>query len=203
MSEVALSIGAGLIAFGPLMALFSNIVYSKAQLVIVVTSSAFFFLLSTVVASLFWTVFHYVGLRGPLAGIVPGVLAQFAFRCWFVAVYHRVEKAIQRTVENHEAEDAQRMPSNETARRDGAESTTGSDGEDKNQWTVVAKLRLELNDASCGIAAGVGFGGMQETLHQIQTEALVPGQDGILITGRASSVTNHLQQQQDGDDNKK
>jgi len=30
----------------------------------------------------------------------------------------------------------------------------------KQSWTEAARLRLQLNDASCGIAAGVGFGGM-------------------------------------------
>mmetsp|Transcript_4980 Transcript_4980/g.12390 ORF Transcript_4980/g.12390 Transcript_4980/m.12390 type:complete len:329 (+) Transcript_4980:94-1080(+) len=168
MTNIALSLGAALIAFGPLMAVFSSIVYSKAQLVIVVTSAAFFFLLSTVVASMFWWVFHFVGMLGPLAGIVPGVLAQFAFRCWFVAVYHRVEKAIQQSLENQEMENEPPVPSNESVRQSGNrpglnQQTQATEG-NKSHWTEIAKLRLELNDAACGIAAGVGFGGMHAVL---------------------------------------
>ena len=160
MTSFALSLGAGLIAFGPMLALFSSIVYAKAQLVIVVTSSAFFFLLSAVSASLFWTVFHAVGLRGPLGGIIPGVVAQFVFRCLFVAMYHRVEKAIQQTLEN--AEDNSRAGT--TSSVNGQEQSAESNDRDKNEWSQVAKLKLELNDAACGIASGVGFGGMHAVM---------------------------------------
>lgn len=34
----------------------------------------------------------------------------------------------------------------------------------KASWTEAAKLRLQLNDAACGIAAGVGFGGMHAVM---------------------------------------
>jgi Aph-1 protein len=37
-------------------------------------------------------------------------------------------------------------------------------GRDKSSWTEAAKLRLQMNDASCGIAAGVGYGGMHAIL---------------------------------------
>jgi Aph-1 protein len=37
-------------------------------------------------------------------------------------------------------------------------------GRDKTSWTEAAKLRLQMNDASCGIAAGVGYGGMHAIL---------------------------------------
>lgn len=160
MTEIALSIGAGLIAFGPLIALFTTLVYSKAQLVIVVTSSAFFFLLSTVVASMFWWVFHHVGLLGPMSGIIPGVLAQFAFRCAFVAIYHRVEKAIQDSLSMQEIEDSQHQRGSQILSR----PSTEHDPNPGNDWTAVAKLRLQLNDAACGIAGGVGFGGMHAIL---------------------------------------
>ena len=170
MTSFALALGSGMIAFGPLVGLFSSIVYAKAQLVIVVTSSAFFFLMSAVVASFFWWSFHLIGLRGPLAAIIPGILSQFAFRCWFVSVYHRVEKAIQLSVQQHEAQDDtthQRPPTTSGSREeesgalgDGTGVDTNTDQRSVKSWTQVAKLRLELNDAACGIAAGVGFGGM-------------------------------------------
>ena len=133
---------------------------------IVVTSSAFSFLCSTVVSSLFWWVFNAVGLQGPLAGIIHGVLAQFAFRCWFVAIYHRVEKAIQHSVQRQEAEDAQRASSDETAPLNAVNADAAANRNDrsKSNWTEVVKLRLELNDAPCGIATGVGFGGMHAIL---------------------------------------
>jgi hypothetical protein len=86
MTAAALTLGSGLIAFGPFLSLFTLIVYKKAQLVIVVTSAAFFFLLASVAASFAWSIFHAIGLNGPLSAIVPGVIAQF-LRCGFVAVH--------------------------------------------------------------------------------------------------------------------
>ncbi|KAL7576423.1 hypothetical protein ACA910_018227 [Epithemia clementina (nom. ined.)] len=178
MTSFALSLGSGLIAFGPLIALFSSVVYTKAQLVIVVTSSAFFFLMSSVVASFFWWIFYHIGLRGPMSGIIPGIISQFAFRCWFVSVYHRVEKAIQLSLQQQEAQDSaatttppQHQNQQRTSSESGNEAVTTTEDETRqpagtntNNWTEVAKLRLELNDAACGLAAGVGFGGMHAVL---------------------------------------
>ena len=167
MTSFSLSLGSALIAFGPLIALFSSVIYSKAQLVIVVTSAAFFFLMSAVVASFFWWIFYLVGLRGPLAGIIPGILSQFAFRCWFVSVYHRVERAIQQSVQQQEAHDSATQQRTNTTNESGEEGDTTGDSRPNptsTSWTEVAKLRLELNDAACGIAAGVGFGGMHAVM---------------------------------------
>jgi hypothetical protein len=162
MTEVSLTIGSALLAFGPFLSLFGLLVYQKAQLVIVVTTAAFFFLLAAVTASLAWTIFHAIGLGGPLAALVPGVFFQFAFRCGFVALYHNVEQVIQNSMEK-----------SDQRRRDVAHPEQGINSTDapnarieqnitqeSDQWTEATKLRLQLNDASCGVAAGVGFGGM-------------------------------------------
>jgi hypothetical protein len=120
-----------------------------------------------IVSSLFWWVFKAVGLQGPLAGIIPGVLAQIAFRCWFVAIYHRLEKAIQHRLQRQEAEDAQCASPNETAPPNTVDSDAAANRNDRNKsnWTEVAnKLRLELNVVSCGIAAGAGFGDVHAIL---------------------------------------
>ena len=92
----ALVWGAGMIAFGPMVCLFFQVTFLKSQLVIVAVSAAFFYLLATMVASMVWYVLDpIIGLQGALAALIPGVFFQFIFRCSFVALYHRVERAIQ------------------------------------------------------------------------------------------------------------
>jgi ABC-type multidrug transport system fused ATPase/permease subunit len=176
MTEAALTIGCALLAFGPLIALFALIVYKKAQLVIVVTTSAFFFLLAALTASAWWWLFDVIGLGGPLAAIIPGVFMQFLWRCGFVALYHRVERVIQMSLEKQHEEELQRQSAAAPHRNSDngtADTVMGRPPErdqfrDKDnshqEWTEAAKLRLELNDAACGIAAGVGFGGMHAIL---------------------------------------
>lgn len=134
--QVMLYIGSALLAFGPFVALFGMVVYPKAQLVIVVTTAAFFLLLSTLTASLFYGLFDLIGLGGPLTAILPGVIAQFLGRVGFCQLYNRVEAVIEDSLKR----------------------------EDESNWTETAKLRLSLNDASCGLAAGIGFGGMHAIL---------------------------------------
>jgi hypothetical protein len=163
MTAFALTLGSGLIAFGPFLSLFTLIVYKKAQLVIVVTSAAFFFLLASVAASFAWSIFHAIGLNGPLSAIVPGVIAQFLFRCGFVAMYHRVEQVIKTSLDKQHNEELKRIGEMESDGGTGSEHVIAVQERRKKEmdvWTETVKLRLELNDAACGIAAGVGFGGM-------------------------------------------
>ena len=147
--QVSLYLGSALLAFGPFLSLFALIVYQKAQLVIVVTTAAFFFLLGSLVASIFYVIFDAVGLGGALSAIIPGVLGQFLARCGFVSLYHKVEAVIQESMQRHEEQE-----------QNEANNSSSNDSE----WAQAAKLRLSLNDASCGIAAGVGFGGMHSIL---------------------------------------
>lgn len=155
MTTAALALGSGLVAFGPLLALFSMIIYQKAQLVIVVTTAAFCFLLGSTVGAMFWKVFHMIGFYGPLAAMIPSVLTQFLARCGFVTLYHRVEQVIQESLEKEEEESRQ-----ETSAADSGSRTHPTE---KN-WGEIAKMRLQLNDAACGVASGVGFGGMHAIL---------------------------------------
>lgn len=138
MTSAALSWGCAFLAFAPFICQLFLIAYKKAQLIIVVTTSAFAFLLSALLASLIWLIFSSAGVEHALLLLVPGVLSQFLFRCGFVALYHRVESVIQDSIERHE----QQHP------------------EEQGDLTESARLRLELNDWACGIAAGCGFGGM-------------------------------------------
>ena len=157
MTTSALALGSGLIAFGPLLALFSMIIYQKAQLVIVVTTAAFCFLLGSTVGAFAWSIFHYIGFYGPLAAMIPAVLSQFLARCGFVALYHKVEAVIQESLEKEEDETRQ------TTNESNGDSNSGNHPTEKD-WAEIAKLRLQLNDAACGVAAGVGFGGMHAIL---------------------------------------
>jgi hypothetical protein len=124
--------------------------------------------LAAVGASFAWSIFHAIGLNGPLSAIVPGVIAQFLFRCGFVSMYHRVEAVIQTSLDKQHNDEMKRIGE--------MESTDPGSGTDQSialqqrrrkevdAWTETVKLRLELNDAACGIAAGVGFGGMHTIL---------------------------------------
>lgn len=150
MANVALLLGCAMLGFGPLVSLFITIVYPKAQLVIVVTTAAFFFLLGAVCASAVWSAFAAVGLSGPFASIIPGVFFQFIFRCIFVALYHKVERVIQITL--HRQHEEERASATDQAVRPTRRNPQ--------EWAEAAKLRLQLNDALCGVAAGVGYGGM-------------------------------------------
>lgn len=154
MTTPALALGSGLVAFGPLIALFSMIIYQKAQLVIVVTTAAFFFLLGSTAGAMAWKIFDLIGFYGPLAAMIPAVLTQFLARCSFVSLYHRVEQVIQESIEK-ESDESRNSSTNQSA----ADSATSNHPTEK-EWAEIAKMRLQLNDAACGVAAGVGFGGM-------------------------------------------
>lgn len=156
MTSAALSWGCGLLAFGPTASLLFLLAYQKAQLIIVVTTSAFAFLLSALFASMVWWIFDTVGLDlGGVVILLPGVLFQFLMRYYFVSIYHKVEKVIETSIEQH----AQQVQQQQQSTQNGE---AANDGEET--WTESARLRLELNDWSCGLAAGTGFGGMHAFL---------------------------------------
>lgn len=137
MTSAALVFGCSLIAFSPTASLLLILAYRKAQLVIVVTISAFAFLLSSLLASTLWIVFPNSIKSSPLLLIPIGVASQCLFRILFVKGYFKIEKVIHDSVQRH--------METSTSEENIAES---------------AKLRLELNDWACGLASGVGFGGM-------------------------------------------
>jgi hypothetical protein len=114
-------------------------------------------------------------LGGPLAALIPGVFFQFVARCLFVHLYHKVERVIQVSLEKQDMIQQQQSenqtdsnPTDASVRGVNNERnhTTANNNlnENKLNWTEAAKLRLQLNDASCGVAAGVGFGGMHAIL---------------------------------------
>lgn len=164
MTDVALTLGSFLVAFGPLLGLFILIVYQKAQLVILVTTAAFFFLLAATTSSVTWYLLDVVlGLSGPLSAILPSILFQFIFRCAFTALYHKVERVIQLSLQKqkHEEEVKQRQEqqpdvSADAHRLRNDRNNNGAVG----TWTEAARLRLELNDSAAAVASAVGFGGM-------------------------------------------
>jgi Aph-1 protein len=157
MTQAALTVGSFFLAYGPLLSLFALIVYHKAQLVILVTTSAFFFLLAATASSMTWFIFHAAGLNGPLVAILPSVFFQFLFRCAFTALYHKVERVIQLSLEKQHEEE---LKMQQQQQQDSSDSRLPGVG----TWTEAARLRLELNDGSAAIAAAVGFGGMHAVL---------------------------------------
>jgi hypothetical protein len=159
MTQATLALGSFLLAFGPLVSMFALIVYQKAQLVILVTTSAFFYLLAATASSMTWILFSMAGLDGPLSVMLPSVFFQFLFRCAYTALYHKVERVIQLSLQRHHEEEMkqrneQQRSNDRDAPRNGTDST----------FAEAARLRLELNDGSAAIASAVGFGGMHAIL---------------------------------------
>jgi len=139
MTNAALAWGCAFVAFGPCVSLLFAIAWNKAQLIIVVTTSAFAYLLAAFCAALFWFILDLIGIGSHVIPILfPGVIMQFTWRCLFVMMYHKVEKVIEISIARHE--------------------------EREEEFHESAKLRLELNDWACGIAAGTGFGGMHAVM---------------------------------------
>jgi Aph-1 protein len=173
MTNALLSWGSAFLAFGPIASLIFLIVYQKSQLVIVVTTSAFAFLISALGASLVWFIFHAMNLNHPLIILIPGIVSQGIMRCAFVWMYHRVEKVIQISIARHE------------------QQTHGNEGDEL--ITESAKLRLELNDWACGLAAGAGFGGMHVVLLYGTLLASETGNLGTLVQDSCPRIPGLLQ----------
>ena len=143
---IALVWGSAFIGLAPFVCFFFQIIFPKPQLLIVSISAAFFYLLAASAASLCWYILDpTIGLDSPLSAIIPGVFFQFIFRCLFVTIYHRVENVIEASIQKSEDE-------------------RGDNGNGNDDNTQDSKNRLILNDAACGLAAGVGFGGMHAIL---------------------------------------
>lgn len=124
--------------------------------------------------------------------IIPiSVLSQAGMRVAFVKLYRRVEDVIEKSIKVHEEEEEEmevRRKRNNTSmeeegkREEGVEydddeeeeneelserhrqSASNNNRESTTAVSESALLRLELNDMSCSIAAGVGFGGMHAVL---------------------------------------
>lgn len=154
MTSFSLTAGCALLAFSPSVTLLVLLVYAKAQLVIVVTTSAFADLLSCLLSSLVHLPFSAIGLGSESAFIIiPFAVASRAIcRCGFVYLYHKVEKVIEESVHRQELEASTTNSSILPAERQDDAVTL--------DLSETARLRLEINDVSCALAAGVGFGGM-------------------------------------------
>ena len=143
----ALVFGSAAIGFAPFFCFFFQIIFPKPQLLIVSITAAFFYLLSASAASLVWYILNpVIGLGGAWAAIIPGVFFQFIFRSLFVNIYFRVENVIEASIAKSEEE---QQENNEETEDDAVQAV---------------KNRLALNDLACGLAAGVGFGGMHAIL---------------------------------------
>lgn len=153
LDAMAVVWGSAFIGFGPLACFFFQIVFPKPQLLIVSITAAFFYLLAASAASFFWFLLDpTIGLDSPWSAIIPGVFFSFIFRCLFVSTYHKVETVIEASIEKSEEE------------RSGASDDDDNNNNGNNDSIGVSKKRLALNDAACGLAAGVGFGGMHAVL---------------------------------------
>ena len=145
----ALVFGSAAIGLAPFFCLFFQIIFPKPQLLIVSITAAFFYLLAASAASLCWYIVDpVIGLGGAWAAIIPGVFFQFIFRSLFAHTYFKVENVIEASIAQSQSEEE--------------ENNNENDGNDDAIQPV--KQRLALNDVACGLAAGVGFGGMHAIL---------------------------------------
>lgn len=128
--------------------------------------------------------------------IIPvSVLCQAFFRCGFVKLYHKVETVIEESIKTHEEEEEERTEILRKRKRrennnnnNNSNSNNNSSDEDEEereaqgtkQVSESALLRLELNDVSCSIAAGVGFGAMHIVLLYGTLLASENGRNGTL-----------------------
>eukprot|EP00531_Pseudo-nitzschia_arenysensis_P018858 CAMPEP_0116141816 /NCGR_PEP_ID=MMETSP0329-20121206/14577_1 /TAXON_ID=697910 /ORGANISM="Pseudo-nitzschia arenysensis, Strain B593" /LENGTH=334 /DNA_ID=CAMNT_0003637011 /DNA_START=103 /DNA_END=1107 /DNA_ORIENTATION=- len=149
----ALFFGSAAIGLAPFVCFFFQIIFPKPQLLIVSITAAFFYLVAASSAAVCWYILDpVIGLGGAWAAIIPGVFFQFIFRSLFAHTYIKVETVIEASIAKSE-EDRQ--------------DNDGNENEDENNSgdeIQAAKNRLALNDVACGLAAGVGFGGMHAIL---------------------------------------
>lgn len=144
----ALVFGSAAIGLAPLFCFFFQIVFPKPQLLIVSITAAFFFLLSASAASLCWYILDpIIGLGNPWSAIIPGVFFQFIFRCLFVTTYFKVENVIEASIAKSDEN-----------------SDDNPDTNSESDTVQASKNRLALNDLACGLAAGIGYGGMHAIL---------------------------------------
>jgi len=148
MTSFSLTLGCALLAFSPTLSLLLLFAYSKAQLVIIVTTSSFFQLLACLLAALLHLPFKSLslGAQGIFVIIPTSVIAQALSRCAFVHCYHKVETVIEKSIQRHEQ-----------LERQSQSNSNSNDDNDNEEPSESQQLKLELNDVSSGIAAGVGF----------------------------------------------
>ena len=168
--------GCAILAFSPVAFLFFLLCYSKAHLIIIVTTSAFAYLISSLLSSLLWLPFSltgsWTGAGKAALLVIPAVICQAACRCGFVVLYHRVEGAISASIRLHERRQEE-QEAEAASERQAATTTTATTNNNSNRNSnsssnsnsnrnhlETRRLRLELNDWSCGIAAGIGYSGM-------------------------------------------
>lgn len=103
MTTAALAWGSAFVAFGPFASLLFGIAWHKAQLIIVVTTSAFAYLLAAFLSSLIYLMLNAIGIGNSVVSILlPGVVFSFISKCYFVKLYHKVEKVISVSIARHE-----------------------------------------------------------------------------------------------------
>lgn len=161
MTSFALSLGCALLAFSPSLSLLLLFAYSKAQLVIIVVTSSFFQLLSCLLAALLHLPFKSLslGVQDIFIIIPTSILSQAFARCAFVHCYHKVEAVITKSIQRHEQQAGlqQQGQSHGQSQSQGHGQDNHDQSDQEHEPTESEQLQLELNDASSGIAAGVGF----------------------------------------------
>jgi hypothetical protein len=134
-SHWTLIVGCFALAYGPLLSIFTCVVYPKAQLVIIATTFAFGFILAATISSVVYKILQLIfqfdsiittttsssssanentfesdysngnAWEGALSAIIPSVFFQFVFRCIFTSLYHKVERVIQTSLHKQQEEE--------------------------------------------------------------------------------------------------
>jgi len=110
--------------------------------------------------------------------LIPvGVFSQWFFRLLFVKGYHVVEDVISSSIHTSSNNNRQRQGNGRRNNNNENDNNATTPTENGNAVDEALLFRLELNDWACGIASGVGFGGMHATMLY-----------GTLLSSEASSM---------------
>lgn len=101
--------------------------------------------------------------------LIPiAVGSQVLFRCAYVKGFHTIERIFMSVVEReHEGQCEREYEYEEISHTDEEDNENDVNATPRCDWEIIdpiKKLTLELNDASCALAAGTGFGGMHAIL---------------------------------------
>lgn len=169
MTSLALSVGCALVAFCPSIIFFLLLVNKKTHLTIIATMSAFFQLLSILLSSILYLPLRFIKRDTSrnnwdwLCIMLTSIALQNICKYFFVKLYRIVESFLLRVLEKGREDQKQSNWSEKVTYRlyeNEKDQTISNYLTDLGNIDPVVQLKLELNDMTCALASGIGFGGM-------------------------------------------
>lgn len=172
MTSLALSFGCALVAFCPSLTLFFLLVNRKTHLTIIAIISAFFHLLSVLISSIFYLPLRLLNRDNAknkldwLYIMLTSIALQTVCRYFLVKLYRIVEAFLLSVLEKgREDQDHPNSSERRTYRfYENKKIHINNSSTGLNNIDPVVQLKLELNDVTCALASGIGFGGMHAVI---------------------------------------